>query len=385
MTTSIAIFTTTRAEFGLFKSLLQAIDKSVVFDYKLFVGGTHLRKEHGDTVHEIEGAGFKIAGVFDYLGDGDSTFKLTEYTGRATQQLAKLFHEHDFDFVCVLGDRYELLSVVQTTIIFRKPIIHIHGGEATHGAIDEQIRHMVTKAAHVHFVSCEDYYQNIRKMGEPDWRIFNTGALAVDNMQKLKPMHKTELFHGLGLDTAKRTALMTYHPVTLETKISPEQQIMNLINAFNGFELQVLITAPNMDTENNDLRKAILKHIDNKKFFFTESLGAYKYLSMLNYVDFVIGNSSSGILEVPYFKIPTINIGLRQYGRLRHQSILDTSYETSEIKDAIRLALDKSFTETLQDMDYKFGEGNAADKILSSLYSILNRDDLMIKKLDFPC
>ncbi|MGM0613438.1 MAG: UDP-N-acetylglucosamine 2-epimerase [Bacteroidota bacterium] len=385
MITTIAIFTTTRAEFGLFRPLLQAIDKSDAFEYKLFAGGTHLKKEHGETIHEIEDAGFKIAGVFDYLGNGDRASKLTEYTGRATQQLSKLFHEFDFDFVCVLGDRYELLSVLQAAIIFRKPIIHIHGGEETHGAIDEQIRHMITKAAHVHFASCEEYYQNIRKMGEPDWRIFNTGALAVDNIKQLKPLNKNELYHGLGLDTDKKTALMTYHPVTLETKISSEQQIMNLIHAFDGFDLQVLITSPNMDTENNDLRKAISKHIDNKKFFFTESLGAYKYLSMLHYVDFVIGNSSSGILEVPYYKIPTINIGARQDGRIKHQSILDTTYDTSAIQHAIRTSLDPSFRDELQAMEYKFGEGSVAEKMVISLSSIINRDDLMIKKLDFPC
>ena len=244
---------------------------------------------------------------------------------------------------------------------------------------------MITKAAHIHFASCEEYYQNIRKMGESDWRIFNTGALAVDNMQNLKPIEKNELFSKLELDTSKRTVLMTYHPVTLETKTKPEQQINNILQAIDNFDLQVLITAPNIDSESNDIRKAILNWIDHKKFFFKESLGTNKYLSMLHYVDFVIGNSSSGILEVPYFKIPTINIGTRQDGRIRHKSVIDVSHDASDIKSAINKVLEKDFKKNLNDMEYKFGQGNSADKMLNSLSEVIKRDDLMIKKLDFPC
>jgi len=383
--TTIALFTTTRAEFGLFISLLNNIDKSNDFKYKLFVGGTHLKKGHGETINEIKAKNFKISGVFDYLGNGDTAFNLIKSAGKATQQLADIFNDYKFDFVCILGDRYELLSIAQAAIIFRKPIIHIHGGEATQGAIDEQIRHMITKAAHIHFVSCNEYYQNVRDMGEQEWRIFNTGALAVDNIKNLIPKNKSNLFYELGLNENTKTILMTYHPVTLETRISPKQHIENLLDALDDFDLQVLITSPNMDTENEDIRKAIDNRIDKKKYFFTESLGAEKYLSMLHYVDFVIGNSSSGILEVPYFKIPTINIGSRQNGRLRHESIIDTDYDIESIKRAIKKALDLNFRNSLKNMVYRFGDGQASQKMVDAIKKLANRKDLMIKKLDFPC
>jgi GDP/UDP-N,N'-diacetylbacillosamine 2-epimerase (hydrolysing) len=385
MTINIAFFTTTRAEFGLFIPLLRAIENSTLLKYDLFVGGTHFKKSHGETIKEIKEKGFKITDIFDYLGNGDSAFNLTKSVGRATQQLANIFNNYKIDFVCVLGDRYELLSIVQTAIIFRKPIIHIHGGEATHGAIDEQIRHMITKAAHIHFVACNDYYQNVCNMGEQEWRIFNTGALAVDNIQSLTNIDKNSLFKEFGLIENRKTALMTYHPVTLEMQLSPKQQLENLFDVMGDFDLQMLITAPNIDTESEDIRKAINNRIDNKKYFFTESLGADKYLSMLHYVDFVIGNSSSGLLEVPYFKIPTINIGSRQDGRLRHESIIDADYEKESIKIAIEKALNPDYRSSLKNMIYCFGNGNSAQKMVTAIEKVAYRKDLMIKKLDFPC
>ena len=379
---TIAIFSTTRAEFGIFIPLINKIIESDDLDYKLFVGGTHLKNKYGKTINE---RGLKITEIFDYLIDDDSSEGLAKSAAKASYILASIFKKESFDFVCILGDRYELLSIIQTAMIFRKPIIHIHGGEETQGAIDEQIRHMITKAAHIHFVSCDEHYHNVRRMGEQEWRIFNTGALVVENIKELASISKEEIFNSLNLDENIKTVLLTYHPVTLEKNVSTMEQITNIFSALEDYDLQVLITAPNMDTENNVILQEIKNRTDNKKYIFVKSLGVKKYLSLLLYTDFVIGNSSSGILEVPYFKIPSINIGSRQDGRTRHESIIDTDYNIVSIKQSIEKALSGAFREKLKKMPYKFGCGNSSQTMTNSIRKLLNHKNLLIKKLDFPC
>ena len=227
----IAIFTTTRAEFGILKPLISELNNDELTKVLLFVGGTHLIKEHGNTINEIETNNFKISKTFDYLLNEDSPYSLVKSLGIETFELANIFNDFYFDAVCVLGDRYELLPIVQSAILFRKPIIHLHGGERTEGAIDEQIRHMITKAAHLHFAACDDYSQNIIKLGEESFRVHNTGALAVDNMSLQNRKTKKQLSSELKINTEKRTVLMTNHPVKLEIKISTKVQIENLFTA----------------------------------------------------------------------------------------------------------------------------------------------------------
>lgn len=382
---TLAIFTTTRAEFGIFIPLIDRIIESNDLNYKLFVGGTHLKSEYGKTIKEIKEKGYEITAIFDYLINDDSPDGISKSVAKATYELTVIFRNESFDFVCILGDRLELLSIVQTSIIFQKPIIHIYGGEETQGAIDEQIRHMITKAAHIHFVSCDEYYQNVRNMGEQEWRILNTGALTVENILKSATLDKHELFNNMSLNSELKTVIMTYHPVTLEKNLSIREQINNLFDALENYNVQVLITAPNMDAENKLILKEIRNRTNNKNNVFIESLGVKRYLSLLRYTDFVIGNSSSGISEVPYFKIPTINIGSRQDGRLRHESIIDTDYNIASIKLAIEKALSPAYRNTLKNMAYKFGDGQASKKITDAIKKLANRKDLMIKKLDFPC
>ena len=205
----IAIFTTTRAEFGILSALLKAIDNIDDIYYLLFVGGSHLANEYGNTINEIKN-NFQIADTFDFFLNEDSNFSLTKSLGIETFELAELFKNYDFDLCCILGDRFELLPIINTAIVFKKPIIHLYGGEKSEGAIDEQIRHMITKTAHIHFVSCKEYADNIRKMGEQEWRIFNVGALGIDNIVNNKKIPKNELFKQLKLNENKQTVLMTY-------------------------------------------------------------------------------------------------------------------------------------------------------------------------------
>jgi len=381
---TVAVFTATRAEFGILSPLVRALGKDAELDHYLFVGGTHLAPEHGRTIDEIMGNGFTVTDTFDYLLNRDDSFTLSRSTGLAVFELSHIFQNYQFDFVCILGDRFEVLSVVINAILFKKPIIHISGGEKTEGLIDEQIRHMITKAAHLHFASCKEYGKNIRRMGEPAWRIHNTGSLNVDNMARAEKASKQKLYSDLGLYPGKRIALMTYHPVTLEYYISPGQQIKNVFDALKPFELQVVITGPNIEVDREKII-SFIKHkaAENRDIHFFESLGMKQYHRLIPHCEFVIGNSSSGITEAPYFKIPSVNIGDRQNGRIRHNSVLDTGYSVESVKSGIERALSAEFRSSLGNMHFKFGDGHAAERMVTIIKGIAIDQELMRKKLEF--
>ncbi|RMH72104.1 MAG: UDP-N-acetylglucosamine 2-epimerase (hydrolyzing) [Gemmatimonadetes bacterium] len=382
---TIAIFTTTRAEFGLFLPLLQAINADPDLRYLLFVGGTHLAVEHGYTLTEIQEQKYPVTDTFDYLLNENTSFSLSRSMGVASIELAHLFQHYSFDAICILGDRYELLPIVTTAILFKKPIFHINGGEKTEGVIDEQIRHMVTKASHLHFVACEEYAQNVRRMGEPANRIIITGALGIDNIVNLKKIPKSDLYENLGLNPDQQTVLLTYHPVTLEFEVPPEKQISNLFEALSHFKFQVVVTAPNIEVNRDKLLRLIKENVaKNDHYHYFDSLGVLRYHSLIPHCLFVIGNSSSGILEVPFFRIPTVNIGDRQQGRLRHLSIIDTDYSVPSIMSGIHKAQDVEFRKSLTKMTFKFGNGQAAPKIVNSIKSIDINQQFIRKVLDFP-
>ena len=380
----VAIFTTTRAEFGILSPLLSALEENSGIIPLLFVGGSHLSKEHGNTIQEITDRGYNIDGTFDYLINQYDSFSLARGLSVATKELACIFEKHDFDFVCCVGDRYELLSIVSNAIIFKKTIIHIHGGEKTEGAIDEQIRHMISKAAHLHFAACEEYAENIRKMGEQEWRVYNTGGLGIDNIVKGERLPKSTLFEDLGLDENKPLAIMTYHLVSLEFKVAPQKQIQNVFLALKDFDLQIVITSPNVEVDRDKIVHFIQEiAYKNPSYVCVDSLGAKKYHSLILHSEFVISNSSSRIVEVPYFKVPTINIGDRQKGRIRHESVIDTDYTVSSIKKGIHKALSKDFRDSLKEMPFRFGDGHAAERMVEIIKNIKVDQNFMRKRLEF--
>ncbi|MFC2151960.1 UDP-N-acetylglucosamine 2-epimerase [Bacteroidota bacterium] len=382
----IAIFTTTRAEFGIFIPLINAINQCSNLEHLLFVGGTHLSTKYGYTIEEIKKEGFPITDTFNYVTEKTAPFDLLKSTANEITELARIFNDYKFDAICVLGDRYELLPIVMSAILYQKAVIHIHGGERSEGTIDEQVRHMITKAAHIHFASCEEYAQNIQKMGESSWRVFNTGALAVDNMKNIKQTPKDILFNELKLNPSKDLAILTYHPVTLEKKLSPTDQIKNIFLALRAFDVQIIITAPNLEADRDEILKEIMKFVEiNETYHFVESLGTKRYLNLISHCKFVIGNSSSGIIEVPFFKVPTINIGNRQKGRIKHKSVIDTDYFIESIKAGIIKALDKDFIRSIEKMKYIFGSGNTAKKMVEILQSTTIDQKFIQKELDFPC
>lgn len=380
----IAIFTTTRAEFGILLSFIREIQNDKIFDYRLFVGGAHLTQEYGLTLKEIQKAGVIITDTFDYLLNEDSKSALTRSMGVAFFRLSEIFSKEQFDYVCLLGDRYELLAIALSSILFNKPIIHISGGESTEGAIDEQVRHMLTKAAHIHFTYTDEYAENIIKMGEERWRVFNTGALGADNLVQYPSVSKQQLFNELGLNPIKKTVLLTYHPVSFEFLITPVEQIKNIFDSLKDLDLQVVITAPNAEENRQVLYDFIITATkEDPAYHFYDSLGEYYYNNLVPFCSFVIGNSSSGITYVPYFKVPSINIGTRQKGRIRHESIIDVDYNIENIKQAIKLALSETFLKKIGKMKYKFGGGNAAKLMLEAIKNIPSNEILLCKKLTF--
>jgi UDP-hydrolysing UDP-N-acetyl-D-glucosamine 2-epimerase len=381
---TIAIFTTTRAEFGILYSFMREIEKADDLQYLLFVGGAHLAVETGKTINEIKSFNCSITDTFDYQFNLSDNVTIAKSLGYCTIELANIFKNYNFDFVCVLGDRVELLSIVSNAIVFNKPIIHIHGGEKTEGAIDEQVRHMITKSAHIHFAICKEYADNIIKMGEALWRVHNVGALAVDNMINLPKISKTELFDKLKLDVNQPVVLMTYHPVTIEFELSPLDQIKNVFDALKYFDYQIVITAPNADKDRDIIFDFINQQIlYNSKLRFVESLGVKLFLSLIPYCSFVIGNSSSFIIEVPFYKIPVINIGDRQKGRILHDNIISCDYSVKSINEGILKAISPEFKNQLKTMVYKFGEGNSSGQMVKIIHNTKIDENLLRKQLVF--
>jgi GDP/UDP-N,N'-diacetylbacillosamine 2-epimerase (hydrolysing) len=381
---TIAVFTTTRAEFGILTPLIKSIQDQDDLKCLLFAGGSHLASEYGLTINEIKESGISITDQFDYLLNQDTAESLVRSSGIALLRLADLFLQYPFDFVCVVGDRFELLSIVHCAILFRKPIIHIHGGESSVGSIDEQIRHMITKAAHLHFTAAEEYAQNIRNMGEQPFRVFNTGALCVDGIVNRKKMEKERLFQSLALNVDEKTILITYHPVTLEAHLAAETQIDNLFLALKKYDFQAVVTAPNAEVDRGKINKLLLENVGrNNRYHYIHSLGINNYYNLVPHCEFVIGNSSSGIIEVPFFKIPTVNIGDRQKGRIRHESVIDADYSVESINGAIEKVLLPDFRRQIQMMPYKFGDGNAAVKMIEILKTIEIDQSFLCKTPDF--
>lgn len=377
----IAFFTTTRAEFGIMSSVIQKINKNDFFEGLLFVGGTHLKNEYGNTIDEIKSLGLEVTDTFDYLEEGDSSYSLSTSSGKCSIEVARIFKEYDFDIISVLGDRYELIPLCLTALLFNKPIIHWGGGEFTEGVIDNQIRQMVTKAANVHFVAAKKYEQNILNLGEKKEHVCVTGSPVIETFKEIEPINKEDLFENLGLNINDKTILLTYHPVTIEFGVSPLDQIKNLFEALSKYEYQIVITSPNLESD----RQIIVDYLSgivesSQRIHYFESLGIRRYHSLIPHCCFLIGNSSSGIFEAPFFKVPTINIGDRQKGRYMHESVINTDYQVDSIEAGIEKTFDADFKASVENLKYQFGDGHASEKAIAYLKA-LTVDENLIRKV----
>ena len=353
----IALFTSNRSEFSACYSLIKEINKKNNLEYFLFVGGTHLVEEYGKTITEINDSKLIISDYFDYVSSSSSNTDIAKSVAKCTLELSKIFNKYTFDFVFLIGDRLELLSIAQVALVYNKAMIHVSGGEITMGAIDDQIRNMLSKCSHLHFVSCEEYANNLKKMGEQTSRIHNVGELTIDSIVECEKISKTKLFNELGLNEKLDTVLLTFHPVTKEIKIPNKNKIKNIMSVLNEFNYQVLITAPTHDSGRDEIMNEISNFIKtNNNFYFIESLGFNRYYNLITHCKFIIGNSSSGISEVPFFKIPTINIGDRQKGRIRHSSVIDSGFSKKSIRESVIMCNESIFIKNLTKSKFKFNQ-----------------------------
>ena len=362
----ICVITGTRAEFGLLRPLISLIAKDEDLQLQLIATGMHLSPEFGYTLDEIITAGFVVDKKVECLLSSDSSVGISKSIALAISGFADALETLQPDLVVVLGDRTEILGAVIAAGMANIPIAHLHGGETTEGAYDEAIRHSITKFSHLHFTSTEAYRKRVIQLGEQPEMVFNVGAIGLDAVKKLKLLNKEEFENSIGFKLKKRNVLITYHPVTLE-KEAPIQTFENILQALDQLsEIGLIFTHANSDKNGRVINKMITEYVDihRDKAVAFNSLGQLRYLSALQFVDFVIGNSSSGILEVPAFHIPTINIGDRQKGRINCESVINSTNSLEDIKKSITFALDKQFRETIQQQEMLYGNGTAAEKIL---------------------
>lgn len=375
--------TGTRAEYHILYPLIKRLNASDEYILKLAVTGSHLSKKYGNTYKDIENDGFDIDIKIPILFDKDSASDINATISRAIIGFDKYFSNNTIDLIIVLGDRYELLAVAIAAMNHRIPIAHINGGDTTEGAIDECIRHSLTKMASIHLPSCEEYRRRIIQLGEDPKRVFNVGGLGVENTLNVKRLSRKELSKKLNFDLSGKFAVVTFHPVTLESETAG-YEFKQLLESLDSFpNLKIIFTKSNADSGGLLINQMIDKYTKEHKYNCVAvfSLGLVGYLSALSIADVVIGNSSSGIIETPSFSVPTVNIGDRQKGRLQAQNIINCSNQKCDIISAINLALSSDFHNKIKNTVNPYGDGNTSEKIMTVLkYYFENLDQFTLKK-----
>lgn len=376
----ICFFTGTRAEYGLLYPLMKLIKEKNEYELQIIASGMHLSPEFGLTYKEIEKDGFKINEKIEILMSSDSDIGINKAIGLGLISFSETLKRLDPDILIILGDRFEALSMAISSYIMKIPIAHIHGGERTEGAIDEGIRHSITKMSYLHFTSTAEYRKRVVQLGENPERVFNVGAIGLDNIKNLKLLTKEQIEKSLNFKFGDKNILFTYHPTTLNNG-HLEQEIDEVFKALEKLikiGYKIIITKGNSDEGGRFINQSIdefsVKQKD--KVFVSTNFGTLKYLSIMRYVDFILGNSSSGIVEAPSLNVPTINIGERQKGRVRGNSIIDVKPLEEEIFKAVRIA---------QNMDRKkinnpYDQGGAAQKIYDVLKDYLENNKINLKK-----
>ncbi len=378
----IGIMTGTRAEYGLLKPLMQEINKDNDLELYLIVSGMHLSPEFGMTYKEIEEDGFEINAKVEMLLSSDSPAGISKSIGLGVIGFADEFQRADLDMLILLGDRYEALSAAISAMVMRIPIAHLHGGELTEGAIDEGIRHSITKMSYLHFTSTEQYRSRVIQLGENPERVFYVGALGVENIKKINLMTKEELEKSIHFEIDENTVVVTYHPVTLENN-TVEEQFLNLLKVLDrNPKIRMIFTKANADTNGRIVNELIDKYAaqNSERACAFMSLGQKRYLSALKYCRIVIGNSSSGIIEAPSFGKPIINIGDRQKGRICADSVINCGYTQQEIQQAMETALTEEFENKARNCRNPYEKENTAANIISVIKDYLLNDKIKLKK-----
>ena len=369
----ICIVTGTRAEYGLLYWLMKEIEVDKNLELQIIVTGMHLSPEFGLTYKEIEKE-FKIDKKIEILLSSDTSISVSKSIGLANISFAEAYEELDPDIVVVLGDRYEILAATISAMIANIPIVHIHGGEITQGAFDDAIRHSITKMSHIHFVATKEYRKRVIQLGENPNRVFNIGGMGIENIKRLKLLSKKRLEKELNFKFAEKNILVTFHPVTLEQN-SAKKQFSEILEALNELkDTNIIFTKANSDTDGRIINQMIDQFVLEKKNAISFiSMGQLRYLSSLQFVDVVLGNSSSGLLEVPSFKKATINIGDRQKGRIKAKSVIDCNPNKQDILQAIEKVYSKDFQKLLKNIKNPYEQKKFPTK---SIIKILKNIDL---------
>jgi len=376
----ICVVTGSRSEFGLLTPLLSALKDDPDFDLQILVTGMHLSPEFGNTYQEILKSGFTINETIDMLLSSDTSTAIVKSMGLGMIGYADAFDRLKSDWVIILGDRFEAFAVATAAYMKKVPIAHLHGGEATAGVTDEALRHSITKMSTLHFTSAEEYRKRVLQLGEDDDRVFNVGAIGLDNIQNLSLLNKRELEKALNISLNGEVVVVTFHPVTLEN-LSSEEQMKELLEALITFENgQIIFTMPNADADGRIIRTMIkqftITHANKATAF--DNLGQLKYLSLMQYSSVVVGNSSSGIIETPAFGRPSINIGDRQKGRIAAESVIHCEPRKASILAALNKAFNSEFREFCTHVQNPYGSGHTTEKIISILKK--NMSGINLKK-----
>ncbi len=377
----ICVLTATRAEFGLLKPIIAEMKKQENLDVRIVVTGMHLSPEFGLTYTEIEDAGFEIDRKIDMLLSGDSTAAVAKTMGVAMISFADYFAELKPDYLFAIADRYETLAVCTTAMCERIPIIHYMGGETSEGAIDESIRHSITKMSALHFCCTDLYRKRIIQMGEHPNKVYNVGSTGVENIKQLPLLSENEIRQSLGLSVNEKYAVMTFHPVTLEND-SAEKQVTELLDAcISKRDTIFIVTKSNADAMGRIVNKKLAEYAEaNKNIRVFDSLGNIRYLSAMKYAEYVLGNSSSGLLEAPSFKIPTVNIGDRQKGRVRAESIIDCEPQKEKIVKAIEMAENPEYRKKIENVRNPYEGIETSKTIVKKMIEAIEVNSIDLKK-----
>ena len=369
----VCIVTGSRADYGILSNLIKAFKKDRHFNLKIIATGMHLSPLYGNTYKEIEEDGLKIDSKIKIIDKTNTQVSVSQSVGRGIDKFTTELKRLSPDIVLILGDRFETLSSAIPSMFLDIPIAHIHGGEVTEGAFDDSIRHSLTKMSHLHFAATEKYKKRIIQMGENPDNVFNVGSLSIDNIKNTKILNRKTFFNCIGLVPKKKNYLVTFHPLTKNNNVTSVSQFKNVLSALDRLtETNLIFTKANSDPNglkiNNMIKQFVKKN--NKSRIAFDSMGYKLYFSALKNVDCVIGNSSSGIIEAPSFKIPTINIGNRQKGREMARSIINCKPLRDEILFSIKKSSDQAFQKVVKSASNPYGSGKTTQKILKIIKNI---------------
>lgn len=376
---TIGVITVGRSDYGLYRPILRVIHRDPQLRLHLIVAGMHLVPEFGNTVRDIERDGFPIAERVEMLLASDDPGGAAKAMGVGMLGFAQAYARERPDILLVLGDRFEMFAAALAALPYAIPVAHIHGGELTLGAFDDALRHALTKLSHLHFLANEEYARRVRQMGEEPWRVLVSGSPAVDNLQAVRLLNREELLSRYGLHLDRAPLLVTYHPETLE-QAQLQAHVEELLAALERLRVSVVFTAPNADPGGRWIHRRLESFVAaNPWAQLVDHLGTDGYYSVMALAAAMVGNSSSGLVEAPSFRLPVVNVGRRQEGRVRAHNVIDVSSDRREIAEAIQTAMSPEFRAGLERVVNPYGDGHAADRIVGTLKTV-KLDALIVKR-----